>query len=145
MLAPRQADTSATIAFTHDPPSAVETIALFRAAGLNAPLDEPERMQRMLDEAQYLQAARDGTLLVGLVRVLTDFAFNAFVADLAVLPEFQGRGIGSRLLAKATEPFAGVKFIVHPGHESDGFYAKAGFEPTTCMVRPRAVADAGKP
>jgi len=138
MLAPRPTAFPAAITYTTAPPTAGETIALFCAAGLNGPLDDNERMQRMLDEAQYLLAARCGTLLVGLVRVLTDFSFNAFVADLAVLPRFQRRGIGSHLLAEATEPFAGVKFIVQPGLDSRDFYAKGGFELTTCMVRPRA-------
>jgi GNAT superfamily N-acetyltransferase len=119
-------------------PSAAETIELFRAVGLNGPLEEPQRVQRMLDEAQFVLAARCGPQLVGLVRVLTDFAFNAFVADLAVRPAFQRRGIGSRLLREATVPFPGVKFIVHPGHASDDFYARNGFANTGCMVRMRS-------
>jgi GNAT superfamily N-acetyltransferase len=127
-----------TIAYSTRAPLAVETIALFRAARLNGPLEEPERMQRMLDEAQFVLAARCGSRLVGLIRVLTDFAFNAFVADLAVLPEFQGRGIGSQLLRSAIAPFPGVKFIVHPGHASEGFYTRHGFADTGCMVRPRS-------
>jgi GNAT superfamily N-acetyltransferase len=128
----------APIDYSTRAPSAAETIELFRAARLNAPLDEPERVQRMLDEAQFMLAAWRGSQLVGLIRVLTDFAFNAFVADLAVLPEFQGRGIGSQLLRAATEPFPEVKFVVHPGHASDGFYARHGFEDTVGMVRQRA-------
>ena len=135
------ADTA--IDYSTRPPTATATIELFRAAELNGPLDDPQRMQRMLDEAQYLLAARCGERLVGLVRVLTDFAFNAFVADLAVLPEFQRRGIGSRLLREATEPFAGVKFVVHPGDsDSAGFYEKHGFSDVGCMARPRSEATA---
>ncbi len=129
---------SGAIEYSTRAPSAAEAIELFRAAKLNGPLDDPERVQRMLDEAQFMLAARRGSQLVGLIRVLTDFAFNAFVADLAVLPEFQGRGIGAQLLRAATEPFPEVKFVVHPGHASDGFYARHGFEATVCMVRPRA-------
>lgn len=132
-----QVDPLEVIEYTREHPSVAETVALFRAAELNAPLHDPARVQRMLDEAQDLVTARRETLLVGLVRVLTDFAFNAFVADLAVLPAFQGRGIGSRLLREATEPFGDVKFVVHPGHASEGFYAKHGFLPASCMMRPR--------
>jgi ribosomal protein S18 acetylase RimI-like enzyme len=131
-------ESGALIEYSARAPSALETIELFRAAGLNGPLDESERVQRMLDEAQFVLAARCGSQLIGLIRVLTDFAFNAFVADLAVLPAFQRRGIGSHLLRAATEPFPEVKFIVHPGHASDGFYTRSGFDDTVCMVRPRA-------
>jgi GNAT superfamily N-acetyltransferase len=126
------------IEYSSCPPRAGEAIELFRAAGLNGPLEEPARVQRMLDEAQFVRVARCGPQLVGLIRVLTDFAFNAFVADLAVLPAFQRRGIGSRLLREATDPFPGVKFIVHPGHASDAFYVRNGFEDTGCMVRMRS-------
>jgi GNAT superfamily N-acetyltransferase len=138
MSAIHSISSGAPIDYSAQAPSAAETVELFRAAGLNAPLDEPERVQRMLDEAQFFLAAWRGPQLVGLIRVLTDFAFNAFVADLAVLPEFHGRGIGSELLRAATEPFPEVKFVVHPGHASDGFYARHGFEDTVCMVRPRS-------
>lgn len=128
---------AASVRYTEDRPSVGEIIDLFRAAGLNGPLDEPERVKRMVDEAQYLLSARLESRLVGLVRVLTDFSFNAFIADLAVLPEFQRRGIGSELLRRSTEPFPGVKFVVHPGHESAGFYRANGFSEAASMVRMR--------
>jgi predicted N-acetyltransferase YhbS len=122
-----------------DGATAEEVVELFSSAGLNAPLDEPARLKRMLDEAQDLVVARteDG-LLIGLVRVLTDFSFNAFIADLAVLPDWQGRGLGTRLVEAVVAGHPGVKFVVHPGHDSGTFWAKLGFEPApTCMAKPR--------
>lgn len=132
-MAVKRPSMAGEIEYVEEAPPAAEVIELFRAAELNGPLDEPERVQRMLDEAQYVLAAHHGSTLVGLVRVLTDFAYNAFVADLAVLPGFQGRGIGSELLRRSTEPFPGVKFVVHPGHAAD-FYVKNGFAETDCVV-----------
>lgn len=117
-----------------------EVAELFRSAGLNAPLDDAARLERMLDEAQDVVVARteDGAL-VGLVRVLTDFSFNAFIADLAVLPGWQGRGLGSQLVTAVVADHPGVKFLVHPGHDSGPFWDKLGFEPApTCLVRPRS-------
>ncbi|MFL6161979.1 MAG: GNAT family N-acetyltransferase [Jatrophihabitantaceae bacterium] len=121
------------------PVTADEVAELFRVAELHGPLDDLARMQRMLDEAQQVVVARatDGTL-VGLIRVLTDFSFNAFIADLAVRPEWQQQGVGSRLVEAVTAQHPGVKFVVQPGHDSGSFWSKVGFEPApTCMVRPR--------
>jgi len=123
-----------------DGATAQEVAQLFSAAELNAPLNDQDRLKRMLDEAQDLVVARaeDG-VLVGLVRVLTDFSFNAFIADLAVLPGWQGRGLGSQLVKAVVADHPGVKFVVQPGHDSGPFWDKLGFEPApNCMVRPRS-------
>lgn len=120
--------------------TAEEAAQLFGLAGLNAPLSDPGRLKRMLDEAQDLVVARtEAGELVGLVRVLTDFSFNAFIADLAVLPAWQGRGLGSRLVEAVVSEHPGVKFVVHPGHDSAPFWSKLGFQPApTCMAKPRS-------
>ncbi len=130
----------ASLRLTRDGASADEVAELFGAAGLNGPLDDPARLKRMLDEAQELVVARaeDGTL-VGLIRVLTDFSFNAFIADLAVRPGWQGQGLGSRLVNAVVADHPGVKFVVHPGHDSGPFWTKLGFEPApTCVAKPRS-------
>lgn len=120
-------------------PAAEEVVDLFRRAPLSGPLDDRDRVQRMLDAAPFHLSARVGGRLVGYVRVLTDFAFNAFVADLAVLPEYQGQGIGKELLRRATRLFPEVKFVVQPGEDSQGFYGRCGFVPApTCMVLARS-------
>jgi predicted N-acetyltransferase YhbS len=78
-----------------------------------------------------------GGRLVGLIRVLTDFSFNAFVADLAVSPDFHRKGVGSELLARATATNDGVKYILQT-HDSGDFYLKRGFVPAEhCYVRMR--------
>jgi predicted N-acetyltransferase YhbS len=130
------------IDYCEDRPQVAEVVALLRAAGLNGPLDEPDRVDRMIKHAQQLVVARrPGGELVGLVRVLTDFAFNAFVADLAVHPDYQRRGIGAELVRRVVEPYPGVKFVVHPGHDSGPFWGCHGFVAApTCLVRMRAAA-----
>jgi biotin carboxylase/ribosomal protein S18 acetylase RimI-like enzyme len=134
-----QADLPPGIRLVAGVPTAAETAALFAAAQLNGPLDDIPRLQRMLDTAQQVIAARtsDGRL-AGLIRVLTDFSFNAFIADLAVHPDWQRQGLGTRLVEAVTREYPGVKFVVHPGHDSAAFWKRAGFEPSpTCVVRSR--------
>jgi ribosomal protein S18 acetylase RimI-like enzyme len=125
------------VEFTRARPTGEETIALARAAGLNGPLESPARMQRMVDEAQYVEVARLHGELIGFIRVLTDGAYNAFVSDLAVHPDHQHRGIGTRLMRAALEADPQVKFILDATSASAGFYRRFGFVETSVLVRPR--------
>lgn len=124
--------------YAEERPSAAEVVDLFRAAGLNGPLDDLPRIQRMIEEAQQVLTARLDGRLVGLIRVLTDFAYNAFITDLAVHPDVQRRRVGSTLVSRATDRWTGVKFVVHAGHDSGGFWLRHGFVPApSCLVRGR--------
>lgn len=132
-----QRSSPAALEFTSVRPTGEETIRLIRAAGLNGPTESPARMQRMIDEAQYVEAARLDGELIGFIRVLTDRAYNAFISDLAVRPDHQRRGIGTRLMRRALEADPQVKFILDATADSAGFYRQFGFKETTVMVLPR--------
>ena len=69
--------------------------------------------------------AYDGETLAGCLRILTDGCFFGTITELLVLPAYQGRGIGSRLLAlaRAHAPTL-LYFGAQPGLE--GFYEKNG-------------------
>ena len=71
--------------------------------------------------------AYDAGMLVGCLRILTDGYFFGTITELLVLPEYQKRGIGSKLLqlAKETSPTI-LYFGAQPGVES--FYEKNGCE-----------------
>ena len=77
------------ITYRHNYPLSPRAVAdLFRAAPLNGPLDDLERMRTMLESSQLLISAWHGDRLIGVARTLTDFSFNAFIADLAVHPDY---------------------------------------------------------
>ena len=69
--------------------------------------------------------AYDGERLVGCLRILTDGYFFGTITELLVLPEYQGRGIGSRLLKLASDS---APTILYFGSQLgvEGFYEKNG-------------------
>ena len=69
--------------------------------------------------------ARDGERLAGCLRILTDGYFFGTITELLVLPEYQGRGVGSALLRLAGEHAPTLLYFgAQPGVE--GFYEKNG-------------------
>jgi len=72
-------------------------------------------------------SAWDGEDLVGCVRVLTDGYFFGTITEILVLPGYQGRGIGKKLmdLAFETSPTS-LFFGAQP--DAAGFYEKIGYE-----------------
>lgn len=69
--------------------------------------------------------AYDGARLVGCLRILTDGYFFGTITEMLVLPDYQKKGIGSKLLslAKANTPTK-LFFGSQPGIET--FYEKNG-------------------
>lgn len=73
-------------------------IDIVKKSGLNRPVDDRGRIDRMLKHANLIVTARQDGRLVGFARSLTDFCFCCYLSDLAVDPACQGQGIGKRLI-----------------------------------------------
>ncbi|MGE0623221.1 MAG: GNAT family N-acetyltransferase [Pseudomonadales bacterium] len=71
--------------------------------------------------------ARDGPLLIGAVRVLSDGYYFGTIPELLVDPSYQGRGVGRRLMELAWQASpSSLYFGAQPGKEA--FYEKLGYE-----------------
>lgn len=93
--------------------TADEFVDVLRRSGLaeRRPVDQPDRVARMVAHANLFVAARDGAKLIGIARSLTDFAFCCYLSDLAVDRAYQRRGIG-RALIEQTRDSAGPDSMV---------------------------------
>lgn len=82
--------------------------------------------QKALEKTMNITAYKDDKL-VGCIRILSDGYYFGTITELLVLPEFQNKGIGSRLLnlAKENAPTM-LYFGAQPGVEE--FYEKNGCE-----------------
>ncbi|MBI4905098.1 MAG: GNAT family N-acetyltransferase [Acidobacteria bacterium] len=112
--------------------TAAEFIAVLKASTLDErrPVDEPERIDKMLRNADIVVTARDGERLVGISRAITDFAYCCYLSDLAVDVEYQHKGIGKRLIDE-THRHAGIDttlLILLAAPAAVNYYPKIGME-----------------
>jgi ribosomal protein S18 acetylase RimI-like enzyme len=112
--------------------AAVEFIDVLRRStlGERRPVDQPATIQAMLDHANLLCTAWDGSKLVGVARSVTDFAFCCYLSDLAVDEAYQRSGIGRELIRHtqaALGPAARIILLAAPAAEA--YYPRIGFEP----------------
>jgi GNAT superfamily N-acetyltransferase len=113
---------------------AAEFRRLLIESGLGAirPVDDLPRLQAMLSAAQLVVTARldqPQRPLVGVARTLTDFAWCAYLSDLAVVKSAQGLGIGKGLL-QATREHCGpmVALVLSSVPDAVPFYERARME-----------------
>ena len=107
-----------------------EVIDLYRAStlGERRPVDDRERMRMMLENANLVVTAWDGSLLVGISRSLTDFTYVTYLSDLAVRESHQRQGIGKemiRLTQQACGPKAKIVLLAAP--KAVDYYPRIGF------------------
>ena len=88
-------------------PDAKAIAELYDAAKLHRPTSDPDRLKRMFQGSNVVLTVweefeeRGGQRLVALLRGWTDFAYDGYVCDLAVHPDFQKHGLGKDLLERA--------------------------------------------
>lgn len=104
---------------------------LFSAVGW---ADEESTTQAMIDNfnkpfinSTIVISAWDEDVLVGCVRVLSDLMFRSVIYDLAVLPEYQGNGIGKELVRMCRGQVPNSEWLVGTTTEKASFYENIGF------------------
>ncbi|MEO3864460.1 GNAT family N-acetyltransferase [Rheinheimera fenheensis] len=105
-----------------------EMLALYRASGINRPVDDSNRMAIMLASSNLLLTARLDGKLLGLARCLTDKAYVVYICDLLVAKAYQQQGIGKALLAavqQATGPQ--VQQLLRSAPSAMQYYPAVGF------------------
>ncbi|MSP14605.1 MAG: GNAT family N-acetyltransferase [Chloroflexi bacterium] len=106
-----------------------QVIALFQSSGLRRPVDQPERIQRMIEFANLTFTAWDGEKLVGIARALTDYGFCCYLSDLAVDGAYQRQGIGKELIRLMREHLGEeVMLLLLSAPKAMSYYPHVGFE-----------------
>ncbi len=104
-----------------------------------------EQAKACIDKAYMVMCVRDDDKAIGVVRLLWDGGYIAFLSDVIVAPEYQGQGIGRKLvetsiakLKEGMKPGYKVKITLNSAKDKEHFYEKFGFK-----VRPNDDAGPG--
>jgi ribosomal protein S18 acetylase RimI-like enzyme len=120
---------SAQISYKFDVrPTTKQVIELYDEAGLPRPTYDPERIETMFRNSDLIVTAWDVNKLVGVARTITDWVWCSYLADLAVSPDYQGSGIGRKLigLTRAKVGEQSMLLLLSVPTAMD-YYSKVGF------------------
>jgi predicted N-acetyltransferase YhbS len=119
------------LTYRADAPVTAQQVAdLFRSAGLRRPVDDLDRIQRMIQGADLIVSAWDGERLVGIARSITDFAYCCYLSDLAVSADYQRQGIGQALIDRTRAELGDeVMLLLLSVPDAMTYYPRVGFEP----------------
>lgn len=105
-----------------------------------------ETQDRLIDEATRVVGLYDGDRQVGFCRAFTDDMAAAYLADVYVLSEYRGRGLGEELVREMVDrgPYAGVTWLLHTT-DMHPLYRKLGFgEPSQKVMERRSTRKASE-
>lgn len=104
-----------------------------------------EEAKNCVENAYMVICVRDDDKAIGVVRLLWDGGYVAFLSDVIVAPEYQKQGIGKKLVESVIQrikddmkPGFKVKLNLNAAKGKEPFYEKLGFK-----VRPNEDTGAG--
>ena len=104
-----------------------ELAELYRLAPLG--VKDPDDLKQAFSNSMFKCFLFEEGKLIGVARALADGADCSYICDVAILPGYQGLGLGNRIISKLLELSKSHKKIIlyaFPGKES--FYKKLGFK-----------------
>jgi GNAT superfamily N-acetyltransferase len=105
-----------------------EVLNLYRANEWSS-AEKPELLHKALLGSHSLITAWDGDKLVGLGNAISDGHLVVYYPHMLVLPEYQGRGIGTRLMEVLLARYADFhQHMLTADGRAIEFYRKCGFK-----------------
>ena len=85
-------------------------------------------VERLVREAQRVVGLYDGARQVGFARAFTDGAVLVYLADVYVLTDYRGRGLGVELVREMVEngPYRRLRWMLHT-RDAHALYRKFSF------------------
>ena len=105
-----------------------ELSELYRIAPLG--VKPPDALRTVFSNSMFASFVRADGALVGAGRALADGLDCAYIADVAVHPDHQGRGLGRDIVRRLVDRASGHrKIILYANPGTEPFYAALGFLP----------------
>lgn len=108
-------------------------LQLYRSVGWDAP--GMDQIEKALEGSLTTFCACDGDMPVGMARLIGDGGMSFYIKDFAVLPDYQGQGVGRALMnameswiEKQLKPGWAVSLELISSKGREPFYENFGFE-----------------
>ncbi len=88
---------------------------------------DPDVHKRAFEASHTTVFVYHADRLIGFGRAISDGAYQAAVYDCAVLPDFQGQGIGRTIMDTILSRLSHCNVILYASPGKEGFYQKHGF------------------
>lgn len=114
-------------------PEIEKIMGLYEDAEWYAYTKDKIRLKNAFENSLKVLTAWDNHKLVGLIRVVGDNHTIIYIQDILVLKEYQGQGVGSKLLSLILEKYKSIRQIVLMTDntiETISFYRKNGLVDT---------------
>lgn len=98
---------------------------ILKAVGMTS--HDPDAHKKAFEGCHTTVFVYHQSRLIGFGRAISDGVYQAAVYDCAVLPEFQGRGIGKTIMNTILSRLSHCNFILYANPGKEGFYRKLGF------------------
>lgn len=103
---------------------------LYASVGWTNYTENPEMLRKAFEHSLLTLGAYNGDDLVGVIRAVGDGYSIVFVQDILVFPEYQRKGIGTRLLREVMKRFSlayQIELMTDNTPKTISFYQSAGF------------------
>ena len=103
-----------------------ELEALFKVAGMEGRTGQ--KIARAFEKSSLVCLAFDNGRLVAASRALTDWEYHATIYDVVVHPDYQHRGIGTRMMHELVQRLKVWRIMLVANGEVQSFYRRLGFD-----------------
>jgi len=99
--------------------------SILEIAGLSS--TKPEICRKAFQGSEVTIFVFDNGKMIGFARAISDCVMQAAIYDVALLPEYQGKGIGKMLVEGIMNRLSGCNFILYSNVGKEAFYERMGF------------------
>ncbi len=109
-------------------PKEFQEVLIKSTLGERRPVDDFERITKMVENADLIITARDNGQLVGVSRSVTDFTYCTYLSDLAVDEAYQKQGIGKELIRQTKAATSTATLILLAAPKAVAYYPHIGMK-----------------